>query len=101
MRAIPGQHVHLSASEADFTGPQGKVPAPAITWNGSIIGSSGGGTGATCANGALQGDEAQPLILGWDRSGTVLCNLTLSIAPPPDWQPGTYAGSVNLRLWAE
>lgn len=48
VRALPGQHIRLSAESVSLTGPAGAVPAAALTWNGSMANATAGAKTASC-----------------------------------------------------
>lgn len=101
IRALPGQRIHVDALPGRLTGPAGAVPTSALQWRGSMVRASGGAEGALCRDGAFDTGPSQPLIEGWNRSGTATCSLTFYLATQTGWPTGEYSGRVLLSLTAE
>jgi hypothetical protein len=101
VRAIPGQHIRLTARLAAFSGPAGAGSTPTIRWSGTSVHSTGGGQTATCTNGTLPAGAALDLVAGWQRSGTLTCAIAFGLADPQSLPAGTYTGTIDLDLRSE
>ena len=101
VRALPNQHISLTATATRISGPYGTVRSTDITWESTMIRATGGGSAAACTAGTFQNGSEQPLVSGWNRSGIVDCNVTFKVSVPANWPPGVYTGSLNLQLRAE
>jgi len=101
VRALPNQRIRITASLDRFVGPDGAVPASSVWWSGTVTQASLGGRGATFTNGSFGGGMEQDLIAGWQRSGTLACTVTFSLAHGRGLPPGTYAGAVRFALQIE
>ena len=101
VRVLPGQRIRLLAHIASLSGPSGAIPASAIRWSGSNTHATWGGQTAVCAGGSFAGGASQDLVAGWQRSGTLGCAVTFSLADPRSLAAGVYTGVVDLALRAE
>lgn len=101
VRALPNQRIRLIGHLANLSGPAGAVPISAIRWSGSSLGAASGAQAATCADGSFAGGGTQDLVAGWQRSGTLTCAVTFSLADPRSLPPGAYTGVVDFILRAE
>lgn len=101
VRALPHARIHLSARIGSVTGPSGAIPAGAIQWRGSVVRATAGAQSATCTNGSFAGGPSQELVAGWERSGTLTCEVTFSLASPRDMPPGSYSATLDLSLQSE
>jgi hypothetical protein len=100
-RALPNQRIRLMGHMANLSGPDGAVPISAIRWSGSNVGATSGAQAASCAGGSFASGATQDLIAGWQRSGTLTCAVTFSLADPRSLPPGIYTGVVDFILHAE
>jgi hypothetical protein len=101
VRAVPGQHIRLTASLAQLSDATGAVFSQAVRWNGTPIQATGGGQTAICTNGTLQSGSTQDLIAGWQRSGTLSCAVSFGLSDPQGLPAGSYTGRVDLNLRSE
>jgi hypothetical protein len=101
VRALPGQRIRLIARVVSLSGPDGALPASAVTWNGASERATAGGQSATCSGGSFAGGAEQDLVAGWRLSGTLTCAVTVSLANPQALPPGAYTGALDLSLRAE
>jgi len=101
VRALPNQRIRITATLDDFVGPAGAVPASSIWWSGTVTRASLGGREATLTSGSFGGGMEQDLIAGWQRSGTLACTVTFSLADRRALPPGTYTGAVRFALQIE
>jgi len=101
VRALAGQQIHLRAIVANLAGPDGPVAASQLSWSGSPAQATGGGQQAGCTSGSFSGGAARDLAANWQRSGTLTCAVTFSLASPRALTPGNYSGTVQLALVAE
>jgi len=101
VRAVPGQHIRLTAHLAELSGPAGPVSSQTVRWRGAPLQATGGGQTATCTNGTLASGSSQDLIAGWQRSGTLTCAIAFGLADPQSLPAGTYTGRVDLNLRSE
>jgi hypothetical protein len=101
VRALPNQRIRLIGHLANLSGPAGAVPVSAIRWSGSSLGAAAGALAASCAGGSFASGDTQDLVAGWQRSGTLACAVTFSLADPRSLPPGAYTGVVDFILRAE
>lgn len=101
VRALPGQHIRLTALPGALTGPAGPVSAAAIRWTGVSTRATAGGQEATCTAGSFDTPTPQDLVAGWTRSGTLTCAVTFSLADPRSVPVGGYTSIVDLSLRAK
>jgi hypothetical protein len=100
VRALPGHPIRLAASFG-LTGPGGPQPLAALRWSGRVASATAGGRDAVCTSGQPADGTPQDLAAGWTRSGTLICDVTFSLANPANLAPGLYSSTVVLRLLSE
>jgi hypothetical protein len=98
VRALPRQRIRVTARLASLNGPDGPAPVSAVRWAGSTARAAAGGQAATCSSAAFRPDTTQDLVLGWQRSGILVCAVTFELAAPRSLSPGPYSGTVDLAL---
>jgi len=97
VRTVPGQTIHLTAS-ATLSGPSGTVPLSNLRWRGMASGATGGGKQANCTTGSFAGGPTQELVAAWNRSGTLNCTVTFSLAEPRALPRGTYTALLDFAI---
>jgi hypothetical protein len=101
VRAVPGQHIRLTANLRGLIGPLGAVPSPTVHWTGKRAQATGGGQVASCTSGTLASGSTSDLIAGWQRSGMLSCAVAFGLPNPQSLPPGAYTGQVDLAISAE
>jgi len=100
IRALPVQTVRFVAQSGQLIGPSGSLPAGLLRWQGSALGSTGGGRSAQCTDGAFTGG-LDLLASGWGRSGTLTCQVQFTLDATQNPAPGVYTAQVDLALYAQ
>jgi hypothetical protein len=98
VRSLPQQRIRVSARLLSLAGPGGPLAPAELGWTGAATGYTAGGHQAMCTSGAFATGQAQDLVAGWQKSGTLRCAIAFRLLEPQHLAAGLYTGSVDLSV---